>query len=988
VSSVHIPAQLREALEGSAEEDAVLRLAKAVDGVLTDNELPFFPAYTDHGAEHVNQVMEAAIQLTPDGLWSKTLGATDAAVLVSACLLHDIAMHIRTPGFVELVSSDTRYVPIVWFGEDHSGRAKDLTWPALWEAFQREARQFGTSRLELIVGPGADGVPPVAYETSLDPSNWTEADRLLVGEFLRRHHARLSHEIAVYGFPALPSEIFPALAVDHPELGGVAGVVARSHGESLRTFLEYLDWLVPGSKRPRGAYVTFHMALLRVADFLQLDARRAPPLLLRLKAPLSRLSVEEWDKHGAVSSVSRVADDPQAVYVEVRSDHGLRTHMALRELISGLQAELDSTTAILSTEYTGNLAPLRLSVQRVTSNLDAPSMHRQLPYIPSHAGLRSDDDLFRLVIRDLYGNQPAVAGRELVQNSVDAVRARREWERRRGKTVASTDLRDLTADVVVELTQQGDNCELSVADRGIGMTPGVVIDYFLRAGASFSPKKYEIEELDPRESVGAMRAGRFGIGAFAAFILGSEMTVVTRHPDEPRGVEFCARLDEELVELRWANAKIGTKISIPFSALSMPAARYSDGEPQTPAHMLQAIVSFYRLRAPVVKYFINGRPISAPGDVPVPDRPPPPAWRRVKVAACDTVLWRVPSGDRWRDEAFGSFDGGMIAHNGILLQEPDSSLTERDAFDWSDQDMAELLFRPNLAVFDTDHELSVALDRFGLSERVLPFEDELLSSMGTDIVAHALVAGPVNHPLQAEKDMSPVFLRQGWLAPLPALLGSYVDGLLLIFWRAPDYSIWSANARFDVKEFLGGSSPVPWPAFVARTVIRLLPPSVEDDLDPDDLPEGFPRPAVNGNVERWCEYLGVREVATILMRDVVWQPAATRAATLAEIRSLLQAADETDGIQRMVQVEHALKLAVGLATPRDAGAIVAVTAAEPGGPISAAARNVARPWTELLGAPVARSRSRRAATRASLIARNPALRRLVEKWDRRQAEQQ
>jgi molecular chaperone HtpG len=765
--------------------------------------------------------MAAAVELTPEGLWSDTFGPADAAVLVCACLLHDIAMHIRAPGFVELVGSDTRYAPLAWFGQDHASRPQDVPWPALWEAFQREARQFGTSRLELILGPEAKAVPAVAYEQSLSPTNWQEADRLIVGEFLRRHHARLSHEIAMYGFPGLSSQDFPILGVDLADLASVVGAVSRSHGESLRLFLDYLRWLVPGSKRPRGAYVVFHMALLRTADYLQLDARRAPPLLLRLKAPLSRLSVEEWDTHGAVSSVSRVAHDPQAIYVEVLPDHGLRTHVALRELLADLQSELDSTAGILSEEYTGDLVALRLAAQRVTTNLDAPSMHQQLPYIPRRAALRSDPDLFRLVIRDLYGNHPAVTGRELIQNAADAVRARQEWERRNGREIPSTELRDLATDIVVRLSQTGGQCVLSIADRGIGMKPGTVIDYFLQAGASFTPSERDVDDLSPEESIGAMRAGRFGIGAFAGFLLSSEMTVVTRHPEEAKGVRFNARLDEDLVEIRWVDAEIGTEITIPFRVTSLPAARFTHGVPQSPQYLLETTANFYRLRAPTVSYAVGTHAIDAPRDLPHPLRSPPSPWRRVKAPGFDSVFWRIPTEERWRDEEFESFDGGMIAHNGILLEEPDRPLSDGDAYDWSDEDMAEIVFRPNLAIFDTRHLLGIALDRFGLSERVLPFEHELLDAVGTDMVAHALTTGAVNHPVQAKKGVSPVFLRRGWLPPLPALLSKYAEGLLLIFWREPDYSSWSVDARFDSGTYLGVASPIPWTAFGARLVIRL-----------------------------------------------------------------------------------------------------------------------------------------------------------------------
>ena len=61
---------------------------------------------------------------------------------------------------------------------------------------------------------------------------------------------------------------------------------------------------------------------------------------------------------------------------------------------------------------------------------------------------------------------------------------------------------------------------------GIGMTSSVVLEYFLRAGASFrrSDAWRQQHELAPGESR-ILRSGRFGVGALAAFLLGDEIEV-------------------------------------------------------------------------------------------------------------------------------------------------------------------------------------------------------------------------------------------------------------------------------------------------------------------------------------------------------------------------------------------------------------------------------------------------------------------------------
>jgi molecular chaperone HtpG len=874
--AVRLPAQIRELLRDSPFEPAVLSLADAVGSILNDNKTPFFPAFTDHGTQHVERVLAAAIRLIPTDVWeSSLLNAADGAVLACGTMLHDLAMHVREAGFVELVRAETRYGPLAWFAQHSPGRPADIPWPELWTAFQHEARHFGTSHLELILGPAGRTVPDVAYETDLHPDGWTKPDRLLIGEFLRRHHARLSHEIAVYGFPGADAPEFPILAETTPQLANAIGALARSHGEPLRRMLQYLDYLEPGSQRPSGSLLAYHMGLLRVADYLQVEADRAPPLLLMLKMPQSPLSIEEWNKHGAVMAVSWDHRDPFAIFVSISPHHGIRTHLALDALFHDLQRELDTTTAVLSEVYGGSeLAALRLSRQRVLTNLAEPSLHNQLPYLPRRAVLRSDTDLFRLVVRDLYGNQPAVAGRELIQNAVDAVRAVGRWERQTGDIAESLEYRSLAADVVVTIDEGPDGCELRVADRGIGMTPDLVVNYFLQAGASFGPTVADLEELTEDETLRVMKTGRFGVGAFAAFLLGPELRVVTRHVSQDRAVAFRARLDEDLVELRWVDAPVGTEIVVPFDSRALPKRRWADEDSSMSLdELIAGIAYWYRLTEPrVVVARRNGdeeQEVAVPADVPVPRRKLPDRWRNVRAPGFDAVLWRVPPRSRYASgEGFHSGHGPLLAHNGIVVHTPDPySIDLDETYTWADARLRSLLRCPSLAVFDARHLLGVALHRYSLVDQHLPFESELLQAIGADILAHALTMGARNHPLQDDLRVSPVFMRTSWLPLLPDLVRRFTTKDLLVLWRPYEDSrrpLADANAhRYCAKE-----SGISWAQWPHRTVLFLESPGQDDyEYDFDEIRTwGYTPETIWREARAWQTRLGARSRLSILMR--------------------------------------------------------------------------------------------------------------------------
>jgi hypothetical protein len=84
------------------------------------------------------------------------------------------------------------------------------------------------------------------------------------------------------------------------------------------------------------------------------------------------------------------------------------------------------------------------------------------------------------------------------------------------------------------------------------MTPEIIRDYFLRAGASFRKSSaWRKEHDDVQGHSRVLRTGRFGVGALAAYLLGDEIEVTTRHlfADPLHGIKFTARLDDEAISL-------------------------------------------------------------------------------------------------------------------------------------------------------------------------------------------------------------------------------------------------------------------------------------------------------------------------------------------------------------------------------------------------------------------------------------------------------
>lgn len=760
---VEFPKPLKDLLDESDLQAPLRAFADRVGEILADNKLPFFPDYTDHGTDHINRVLKSEVELVPKNVWEtsrkdsdpRLLCDADAAVIIGGTLLHDIAMHLRPNGFLELVSKDSRFQPIPWFAEGHEDYSADRPWPELWEDFIREARRFSDRILTNIIGEQSVRVWKF-HELPDDTGQWETNHCLIIGEFIRRHHARLAHEIAIYGFPDIPNGSgegqFPAMGKEkgHPlmRLADLIGLNARSHGMSLRVCKSYLDSssLYPGTPRPMGTAVLYPMALLRVADYLQLDQQRAPAVLLKLRNPQSPISVREWQKHRAVENIGP-ATDPRGKMVTVSNSLSLSLYLQLDELLRGLQTEIDHATAVLDESY-GTLTELglnnlNLATRRVHSNLDSRAFRDSLPYVPRPTAFTADPNLLTLLVEPLYGKEPGVGVRELMQNAVDAVVELEAWCSAHEKNIGSLDLPKQDGDVLIDfIKRKSGSWLLRVTDRGIGMTSETIENYFLRAGASFrrSPE-WQTQFIDEEGQTTAIRAGRFGIGAFAVFLLGPSFRLRTRHASETKSTGYSLEASSTggLIEItRVDGLPVGTMIEVEISDESVASLELETREDGGEFKQIDWFSWDWPL---VIKRLIAGKKelVSKQGyTCRIRKGELPAEWSVLSPDNFDAVYWTFSKAP-------------ILACNGLAIRKPEGYGPK---VYWPDEAQ---LRQPRIAVLDSAANLPLNVQRYELSQEELPFTSELIRDVTLSFIAHALVSGP---------DSQSEVLSDAWHHPL------------------------------------------------------------------------------------------------------------------------------------------------------------------------------------------------------------------------------
>lgn len=680
---------------------------------ISDNKLPFFPDYTDHGHQHIAQVVDSACKIiTPDSL--ELITPEDTAAIIISAVLHDCAMHISEDGFFSLINGNYKPISSKYIQQEED-------WSEAWTSYLAEAKRFDGKTLISIFG---DAKPIASIPNcKLD---LTMRDRLLIGEFLRRNHARLAHEIALNGIPGPTSDNIILGTLDN-ELLDLFGFISRSHNLGLREATDRLE------KNKRRLHLNTHtpyiMAVLRIADYLQIHSSRASQTLLKYKSLSSPISEKEWKKHHAVIEITQTHDDPDAWFIDAEPEDAI-TFTQLRRLFSDIQSELDSAWSVLGEIYgrIDNLKNLGITIRRIKSSIDDIDefvLSKKPKYIPKVLNFNTaDTELLELLITPLYGDRPEIGIRELTQNSVDACIELRDILK--NKNISTNE--EYQPKIHIELQEFSDGSgKLTVSDNGVGMTLNVIENYFLNIGASYrrSDLWKKDHEIDGKSKV--HRTGRFGIGLLAAYLLGNKIVVTTspHTKSAPQGYKFECERTGTPITINKINREYGTTISIETNksitqhlkdnkdswdwfTLATPATTrsitFKDGKTE---HLEQ------KKTTPDCLQSLEGTP-----------------WNRISSDDFDDVIWTYAN----QKKSYSFSDREKVYCNGIFITDDTWRL---DEIIISPESPSIGVSYPTLAIFDSQGAMPINLERDQLTTKTLPFHKELENSIA-QFAAHSL----------------------------------------------------------------------------------------------------------------------------------------------------------------------------------------------------------------------------------------------------------
>lgn len=637
----------------------------------------FFPEYTHHGVLHIEKTLELCDKLIPDKCL-EDMTSREAGCLIIAVIMHDIGMFIEEDGLKKLLWGD--------ISERRTESLDNCTWKEAWRKYCLAVSRCSDKKLQRIFGK-----TDIPRENIKEEGKITSENILIYGEFLRRNHARLAHEIVKYGFPGKEDvDVLRNTEIDD-RIRDIIGLIARSHGMKLRDVRRYSERHYSPSPTVKNMKIFYLMSVLRMADYLDAGYDRASHIIEAMKTLHSSISAEEFSWNQVIDYDDYTWDrDEESLWIQaepVCTSQFLKIENWLLEL----QKELDLCWAVLGESYKGR-SHVELTIRRINSNILEENTRKDFEehFVTKRAVLDTNPDILKLLIYPLYNEESKYGIRELLQNAIDACNEREELERKKGNTSYQSQIR-------VEIDKEKN--EFRITDNGLGMTENIIINYFLISGASFRNSDMWQEKFIEKGKSKVARTGKFGIGVLSAFLLGNYVEITTKFVDERLGYRFGVEIGRDNINIERIKAPVGTKLVIHSTKEILDEITSGTEYPKW--------VDWYCFQKPAVRYLLDGKEIFHEEEYVPNEDEKFDGWYRLKNTEYASYKWSYES---------ERFFGIKVFCNGIPVMK--GTVLDAEQYGFS-------LTTPTLSIVDRDNKVHINLARERLTE--FPAEKEFVA---------------------------------------------------------------------------------------------------------------------------------------------------------------------------------------------------------------------------------------------------------------------
>jgi hypothetical protein len=295
-------------------------------------------------------------------------------------------------------------------------------------------------------------------------------------------------------------ENYKDLMIDDPHQATIIGSICRGHRKENLNNMDLFDPSLIYIKCPIN--IALLSSLLRIADELDLTFERAPLIVYEHVPPRNEISNDEWQKHLKITGVAKHPEDSLIIKCSAICENS-NIHRALRNLEIKINNELDNLV-----EHLHQYRDCRKEVPRKFI-IDIKSINYK--YHDFRFSLQEKEIINLLMGEKLYNNK-AESLRELLKNSVDACRFRKDELMKQG----------LNYEPKITFNSVPDEHKIIVEDNGMGMDEYIIESHFTKIGRSFYRSEQFLKNIHNFEPVGEL-----GIGVLSYFMIADKVTIET-----------------------------------------------------------------------------------------------------------------------------------------------------------------------------------------------------------------------------------------------------------------------------------------------------------------------------------------------------------------------------------------------------------------------------------------------------------------------------
>lgn len=375
-----------------------------------------------------------------------------------------------------------------------------------------------------------------------------EIPKEIWAEYVRRTHAFRSGERIRRYFNSIDRG-----------LGEAVSRVCEGHWLDFEKLQDYKMYPVDFSVLRETINLRAISVYLRLVDLLDLAEDRTPYVIWKFVAPRNSKSKMEWAKHRALQPITcPTYQEGRVVRVDGSTDDH-EVYAALEDLRIWCEEQLkgSSDTLSLMNDPRHMLDLYHIDWRVVPRGFEPVSIQFEF----------NRNRMFEILGNEIYQSDPYVFLRELLQNSIDAIRMRRAVLERNGISL------DKLGTIRVEV-QHGENGDAVVnwIDDGIGMNEYVIRNYLATAGNSY----YNSADFD-REDLKIDPISKFGIGILSSFMVADRLEIATyREPymspsEQPLKIVIPSMMRQFRIEKgAIEGAKVGTSIKVFIDGRKIP----------------------------------------------------------------------------------------------------------------------------------------------------------------------------------------------------------------------------------------------------------------------------------------------------------------------------------------------------------------------------------------------------------------------------------